>query len=682
MKRILNLIFLATIFVLPGKSSQKLGQVWAPTTPFRPALRDEISLNGVWSFTPENGAKDSICVPEFWDAQPGFKTSIATYSRSVSVPSDWAGKKTFVEFEGVNHIATVYVDSILIGTHYGGWVPFKFDISSFVSAGATFKLTVLVKGGNHQPIVTSDGTPSFPMGWKGRESRWGIIHPVWIRAYGEVSIDDAFIKPSFRNKTLTIDYTIVNRGSKSSKLTLSANIRDSSNVTQLSIAKKTITIAPGERKIVSVVTKWDNPVLWSPANPELLYCDSYLTEDNRIVDSEKRQFGFKELWIEGNHYRLNGVRINFIGSSNHGHCQEYDTDRYTRMMPSSWTRTIDQYKALNHNILRMHMEPLPDWMLDVCDQKGFLIIQESAIYAYGDKVMPSDKELFMSNCIQWLREWVPGFRNHPCVALISCENEMKWFWNYLNNDDVKMLADTVNAYDPTRPVIAEGERECGIKTINLHYPEGYNVSPSGSIYGWSDTLFTNKPTGIGEFITDYGPSDNKWWQGTWCRGMRYLNFTDIRPYTTAWALASSDNQVTNDQVSNLKNSFAPIALFDKEYDDFGIGSAKGTSYPVLIAGENVQRTLILYNDELEDSTITVKADIVSGPTVHLTMTKTFTVTPGEHIEFPFAFQVPDVAGSSCKLVLSTSKGGVQKFIEERIFTVTDKGLSKAIAPGR
>jgi beta-galactosidase/beta-glucuronidase len=183
---------------------------WAPQQLVAPPLRQQISLNGTWDFTPEGQEKNEIPVPEYWDAKPGFYCDQATYQRKVSVPADWQGKRIVVAFEGVNHIADVSVNGHQLGQHLGGFVPFEFDVTSYVKTGQTFDLKVHVGGGVLEPIVDEIDKALWPVGWDGVTSQWGIIFPVWLRAYGPVYLDDTQIQTSFRNKQITVNYTITN----------------------------------------------------------------------------------------------------------------------------------------------------------------------------------------------------------------------------------------------------------------------------------------------------------------------------------------------------------------------------------------------------------------------------------------------------------------------------------------
>ena len=660
----------AAVMLFTSLSYGATGTVWAPETPFRPPLREEVSLSGIWNFTPKGGAQTTIAVPEYWDAQPGFKVSQALYQRDITIPADWKGKKIFLDFEGINMVADVSINDKEIGQHVGGWVPVKYDITGLAVPGSTVSLSVSVKGGDSAPVLASDGRPLWPLGWTGATGDWGIIYSVWLRAYGTVSIDDAYIQPSFRNKSLTVDYIVTNHDSISRSVTLTGDVKDSSgSTTLLSLPAQTITIAAGDTDTVKVSQPWANPILWSPDQPNLLRLHSQILDDTTVIDQETRQFGFREVWIEGNQYRLNGIRLNLIGTSLNWHSQFINTKRYTYMYPDNWGSTIDTYKSvLNHNVFRLHMEPTPDWMLDVADRKGMLIVVQSAIMGwspnYTDAPSAADKPAWLSNCTEsWIPQWVPGFRNHPSICLVSIENEAS---EYMTSNDIKAVGDAVNKYEWTIPKTANGDRDQGnLETDNRHYPEEYNLEPTGSIYSWTWIRSSTKPINIDEFITDYGPANNVWWQGNWSRGLRYLNCASIQPYTTQWAAANP----THTKEVNLANSFAPVALFDSSYDD-AIDPVAKKIYPTLAAGETSARTLFLYNDEYRGEKITVKVEVRSDSITYASGIADYTVGLGDHVAIPCTFEVPYVGGSTVDLVLATSKDGVQKFSEARRFNVT------------
>ena len=225
----------------------------------------------------------------------------------------------------------------------------------------------------------------------------------------------------------------------------------------------------------------------------------------------------------------------------------------------------------------------------------------------------------------------------------------------MTSEEMMSLGDTIRRYDATRPVNYDGDRDVGDQMVNLHYPETYKGTVSGSIYAWADSLHPDKPTGVGEFITHYGENglENQWWMGTFVRGMRYVYFSDIRPYRHDWALLRSDN---TECIDNLSRSLSPVALFDKAYDDLGIDPLLYKNYPILNISDTINGELILYNDEFSDIEITVEVLVKSTDTYMAIYNyngdqtpvqrivaediRTYIVPLGEHVDIPYTFIVP------------------------------------------
>jgi hypothetical protein len=375
---------------------------------------------------------------------------------------------------------------------------------------------------------------------------------------------------------------------------------------------------------------------------------------------------------------FNGIRMNMLGDNITAHAQGYDYARYNFITKDTWPSTIDKLKDLNIRVIRFHQQPAPLHVIEAADEKGMLIIDESPVYA-REYIRPTDKAGYIANAKTWLGPWIKARRNHPSIIMWSAENEMGAGWlNWMTSSEIKSLGDEIRRFDTSRPVNYDGDEDVGDAVVNFHYPEGYLNPPSGSIYSW-ESLVSSKPTGVGEFLTSYDVNgeENQWWHGIWVRGMRYGNFADIRPYTLNWAWQQTPDSL---KVLNLKNCYAPIALFDKDYDDLGISPYLTGTYPILSEGETVDRTLVLYNDEFRDSVIAIEVLLKSGGITHAEGVAQFNVTLGNHIDIPISFQVPNIGGNLLEMVLTSSKNGVNKFEETRMFQVEDAGFNGTSSP--
>lgn len=662
-----------------------------------PELREQVSLNGTWEFTPAGKDKTTIPVPEYWDARPGFKTSQALYERQVTVPESFAGKRIRLEFEGVNQIAQVSVNGKEVGFHIGGWIPFAIDITDHVTPGKPFMLGVDVKGGSHQPIVSATGAVQWPVGWYGFESRWGIVFDVWLRAYGKVSIEDARIATSYRQKNISVEYQLCNNDRVAHTVVMKAVAMLAPNGSvEKTLRSQPILLAAGESKTATLTETWNSPAMWFPypdKRQSLYHLRSTLIEGDAVIDQETRRFGFREVWIEGRHYMLNGIRLNLWGDNITDHHEGYANRRYSRMTRETWPQTVDSLFGMNIRFVRFHMGPADPFVLDVCDEKGLLMMEESAIYAREylrpDKI---DIRTYQENGIRWIGPWIRSRRNHASIIQWSAENEMVLFSQW-PKEAVKAWFDEVSRLDPTRPVSGDGDSDPGSAagggTLNLHYPEGYLEPWIKPIYGYS-LVNPGVPNGIGEFLTSYGRNGdvNQWMHGLIVRGLRYTDWTDIRPYNYGWIWSGGrtgkpqENQtnpvqteptlretIQQRKVANLRNGQAFVALFDKDYDLQGVETLREERWPQLQAGKHEKRILALYNDEFADSNVLVEIQVKTGEKIVASGKRVVNVPLGGHVDIPCEFQTPFVGQTNLDLVLMTFKGGALKFSENRRFRV-------------
>jgi hypothetical protein len=181
---------------------------------------------------------------------------------------------------------------------------------------------------------------------------------------------------------------------------------------------------------------------------------------------------------------------------------------------------------------------------------------------------------------------------------------------------------------------------------------------------------------------------NTWWLGLWLRGLRYTDWTNVKP--ACWWFTEADlasaNPAQRQRTLNLRNALAPVALFDKAYDDLGIapyvtGTKPGGTLPELNPGTRERRTLIVYNDEFRDTAVTIEVAVEVAGRVVATGRKELQVELGSHRDVPCAFDVPAASGGECALILRTFKGGSRTFEETRRFRLAGaSGASRPASP--
>ncbi|GAB5519465.1 MAG: hypothetical protein RhofKO_17160 [Rhodothermales bacterium] len=651
-------------------------------------LRPEVLLDGTWQFSGETGIQRSLSTLDYWDRRFS-SVRVGTYEREVTIPADWTASRLFLDFAGVLHQAKVYVDGTFVTEHIGGWLPFSADVTDLVNPGDTFQLRVEVQGAVGEAFI-EDGHPIYPNGWYGHERSWGLTDHVWLRSYGAVFIDDAFIQTSVREETVTVNYTVVNTTDIPRTIAIVAQAEGDNGI---AFQTDPQFIAEGDTATFSVTAPWSNATPWQPGQPYLYHLHSQIMEDAEVLDEERRRFGFREFWIDGDGFFLNGIPVDLFGDSVTMHHESflrgYLNETYT-FTADRIRDTIARMLEANIRVIRFHQAPAFRWMLDVCDELGMLVISESAIYA-RQYLIGNNKPRYQANALDWTAKWIQSERNHPSIIFWSAENEMQqgWMGPYYDVPQANTLKAVINANDPTRPVTFEGthwefnrEGPDGLATDipNYHYPERIGNLPVGSIYQWTWMQSDTQPTGVGEFLFWYPPyteegrgseDEFRYWQGTLTRGFRYLDIDDIRSYRLDWVWGPAS---FDDKAQYLINSIAPLALFDKAYDDLGVAPMTEAAYPIITEGRYTDRTLVLHNDGLSGTALTAHVTVEYEGRVYAEGRYAIEVPLSEWIELPYSFQAPAIGSEVFDVVLRVEQDGETVFEERRPFSADAAGL--------
>src|SRR6185437_15424501 len=112
---------------------------------------------------------ESLCRTSYW------------YRAVFEVPKSFAGKKVWLNFDGINYSADVWVNGQSAGTIRGAFTRGIFDISSMVTAGQQAALAVLIHPPPH-PGVSHEHTLPNGMGPNGGED--AIDGPTFLCSLG------------------------------------------------------------------------------------------------------------------------------------------------------------------------------------------------------------------------------------------------------------------------------------------------------------------------------------------------------------------------------------------------------------------------------------------------------------------------------------------------------------------
>jgi hypothetical protein len=690
------------------------------------------SIEGTWTFTPTGGSATTITVPGGgWVAQGMGRITGGRYARSITVPNLDRSQVTLVEFGAINHQATLAIDGRAVGTNTTSFTPSVFDVSAVVTPGMSHALTVDVLGRNapalRAPPVTGGPTAGRKLVPDGAE--WspniaqGIYRSAIVRAVPQVHVADVFVRPDLAGNRVSVDVTIANGGPAAATANVAVSLQswNCDPWTYPVLPPMSVSVPAGQTMKVTV-----GPVTWGlgPASywwPNVPYRSGYraklhyavvsVTGPSGLAHTRAVRFGFRDIKQVGTHYELSGVRVNFRGDSLQG--ANYDSitsDAYDVLpgfLPPSagnggWPQAIDNYQRLNYDVARIHQIPASPYMLDVADELGFMIIDESAIRGTsGDE----DFVAGLANMVGHVRALVLRDRNHPSVIRWSQCNEPEYDPTSSPAFE-QSLYDAITGADPTRPVSADS----GFNGAS--YDRGFvgggvtlTTNPNFSVYGhypggagmYTEAAMasTTRPFGLGELIW---PKDNTRqglaWFATATMALRRQDASEIRPYTllSGWAsfvpgvshasmtieqggnpLFGEDNLPspwTSPLIVRIQRANSPLLVADLAYWNANRMSNPNGDWPsvteTVARGSQLNRTLMVFNDTFAGTTVDVawemRADSATGA-ISSQGQMSLQVPLGNRVQAAISATAPQV-GTTAYLILRASKDGMELFRDD------------------
>ncbi len=476
-------------------------------------FRRRYSLDGEWDFRPLGGEKDfpqdlykypiaagkwaKISVPAakgIDDAWPTVEHA-AWYKIVFTAPADIKGKRVVLRFEEINYLSRFFLNGKEVGRHLGGFVPVSVDVTRGLVYGGENTLEVFV--GDNTAVLDKakypDGAPKSA-DWSKTKfgsiaglvfcAHKGIIQSVFLEASPVARVDDVFVKTLVRKGDITSDVEVANASWQPKKLTVKSVVLDGDKVAK-ELPEQIVDVPAAGAKTISTSTDWKDARLWFVKQPNLYVMKTDLYEDGKLVDSVRTRFGFREFWIEGTSFVLNGVKLTLRECATHiyYHPGRVDWDKQYAGKPKEGAKAeMEAIQWANFNCTRMVHRPHPAYFYDIADELGHLVISHFPVAFHKDQFDFMDQRLY-DNAEQTIRGLVRKERNHPSIIMWEGENEG---FPYGENELAFQFADfydtwiggVAKANDPTRIVKygREGDLMGRAPVIDMHGGDRRDVS--------------------------------------------------------------------------------------------------------------------------------------------------------------------------------------------------------------
>lgn len=356
-------------------------------------------------------------------------TDHATYRKVIEIPKDT--KNAFIEFDGVMSNSTIYMNGEKCGERPYGYSSFSVDITKLSNFGEKNMLA-----------VTTEPEPL--------SSRWysgaGIYRNVRLVLKEEIYFPylPAFVEPIVDGEDASIDCSMkIENFDK--KYDVVFEIYDAKE-TLLDTFKTS-----SSDKTVSHSFKINKFNRWHVFAPYLYNFKAKLLLDGNVVDCYETTFGIRTVSFDVDKgFFLNGENVKLRGV-----CLHHDEGALGAIVNRSVIeRKLDKLISMGTNSIRTsHNPPSPEF-LDVCDEKGLLVIDE----AFDNwKLQKTD-----NNYGKYFDEWaeidlvtmIHRDRNHPSIFMWSIGNEIDEQRVVGGNEPARFLAQICKREDPNRKTTA------------------------------------------------------------------------------------------------------------------------------------------------------------------------------------------------------------------------------------
>lgn len=695
-------------------------------------------LNGLWDFCPGDGTlniipetweETKIVVPSPWNVNsfagtqdidyeyehisvkggeynlypqyPGEweNANSGWYKTDFFADEEWRNNQIVLAFNAIHFYSEVYINGKKIHKNIDGFIPFEVFISDYIEYGEVNTLVVGVKKLELYYKQSEDGKKKveYPTG-----SFWGchiagIWQDVFLKVYPETYIEDVFVHTDVNDNTLYVETELYN--DKEENYTIEYVLKEYETDKQFVLGQ--ICSNHKNKFIYSYdYESMKNEInLWWPDSPSLYNMDVILKKENEIIDIKTIRFGFKQLKIIGKKFYLNNIPINLRNDGWHYMGYAYQSKEYAK----KWYKMA---KEANVNCIRLHAQVYPEFFMEIADEMGMMIIDETSVWASHCEIHYSKE--FFEHGKRHFEGLIKRDRNHPSVIIWSAENECIQAHKVTADNGVKdqdelyeRLYDLVKygeQFDSSRPIWCDGDYDLQdrLDAYSLHYPakicpvETEKLITIGEMsslyygtpdfvcdyYGEKTFLSSNgRLEAIGRDVFENLRHQRKWAAQTcvfnivWY-GLDPMNFKEhIRKYDDYQTSGIKPTKI-GPYISTLNAGYdedlpdyIPNPIFDwarKAYipERFFFEKGKSRYYN----NEDGKKVISIHNDSLIGKEYEINYMIESDGEIHYSNAKKITVKPSCHKYMDIDFKLP-VTERISKYILKVK----MEYNEERVF---------------
>ena len=465
-------------------------------------MRNILNFNENWYFSkaqktvPDKieGEWEKLNLPHTYngvDGQDGgndYYRGTCFYAKEISKNDFNENDLIFLEINGANSSAEVFVDGEKVAIHHGGYSTFRVNITDKIKENSLI-------------AISTDNSPNdfvYPQ-MADFTFYGGLYRDVNIITVAKTHFELEYygtpgmkITPTVTGENAKVDVKAYVTGKD--KCDVKFTIKDGENV----VAEKVVSSANAEETFVI-----ENVHLWDGLKDPYLYTmEAELILDGEVIDNISSRFGCRTFKVDPEKgFILNGREYPLRGVSRH-------QDRPVignALTEKEHKEDIELIKELGVNTIRLAHYQHSQTFYDLCDENGFVLWAE---IPYISKHMATGHD----NTISQMKELIVQNYNHPAIFFWGLSNEItmggaKDETLIKNHVD---LNDLVHSLDKTRLTTIAAVTMCGIDEKYIHIPDVVSYNHYFGWYGgevhmngkWFDDFhkkYPNTPIGLSEY---------------------------------------------------------------------------------------------------------------------------------------------------------------------------------------
>lgn len=434
-------------------------------------MRRRQKLMDRWKFTGPDGTVSEVQLPHTWnnvDGQDGgndYWRGTCRYERDFDMPEFKKDEElVYLEFQGVNASAKVFINGTPVCSHDGGYSTFRADITKFLAEKN--HLTVEADNSVNDRVYPQKADFTF-YGGIYRDVNLLIVNHCHfdLDYYGDSGLR---ITPEVKGSDGAVrvqtflDVCQAKAGWEQKEAEKSSDFEKLPQDLEIQVeildAEGTKAVCGSGmdcRMTVPAVHLWDGI-----QDPYLYQARARLYREGQVVDEISSRFGFRSFSVDPKKgFFLNGRSYPLRGVSRHQDWKGIGNalDR------AHHQKDMELIREIGANTIRLAHYQHDQYFYDLCDEYGMVVWAE---IPYISEHLPNGRD----NTASQARELVVQNYNHPCIVCWGVSNEITISTKDKKDmlDNHRMLNELYHQMDPSRLTTLACYAVCGPFNRSAH----------------------------------------------------------------------------------------------------------------------------------------------------------------------------------------------------------------------